>query len=74
VLEAMTAENIGVGVHYQAVNWHEAHADLPTPAGVANATSIGASTISLPISGGLSDQDVDDVCVAVERVIRYVSK
>jgi dTDP-4-amino-4,6-dideoxygalactose transaminase len=75
VLDALTAEGIGVGVHYIPVHlhpfyrktfrWHKG--DFP------NAEWIGARTISLPISPALSEKDVQDVITAFDKVLRAAS-
>ncbi len=71
VLEALTAENIGVGVHYRALcdhpyyrkslGWHRR--DYPV------AADIGDRTLSLPLSAALSDEDVEDVVKAFRKVM-----
>jgi dTDP-4-amino-4,6-dideoxygalactose transaminase len=73
VLDAMTAENIGVGVHYLAIPQHPFYREtLGCAEGeFANAGRIGAHTLSLPLSGALDDADVADVCEAVRRVLTY---
>jgi dTDP-4-amino-4,6-dideoxygalactose transaminase len=73
VIAALRAENIGVGVHYVPVHLQPYYrkrfgfrrADFP------NATFVGERTISLPLSAGLSDRDVSDVCRALTRVLRH---
>ncbi len=70
-LDAMTAEGIGVGVHYLAVTehpfyrqtlgWDEGHAP--------HATRIGRQTVSLPLSAKMTDADAADVVTAVHRVL-----
>ncbi|WJW76290.1 DegT/DnrJ/EryC1/StrS family aminotransferase [Thiohalobacter sp. IOR34] len=73
VLHALTKENIGVGVHYIPIHMHPFYqenygwkrGDFP------NAEFIGERTVSLPLSGHLTDQDVDDVCTAFTKVLRY---
>lgn len=73
ILSAIQAENIGVGVHYTAVHTLAygreilgyAAEDLP------NAANIGARTLSLPLSGTMSDRDVDDTIKAVRKVINW---
>jgi len=72
VLRALTAENIGVGVHYIPVHLHPFYrktfgwkkGDFP------NAEWIGERTISLPLSAGLNDEDVDDVINAFHKVLK----
>ena len=73
VLEALAAEGIGVGVHYHPVNWHEAHAGLPAPGGTKHAWRVGEATLSLPLSGGMTDEDVADTALAFHRIMRYTA-
>jgi dTDP-4-amino-4,6-dideoxygalactose transaminase len=71
-IAALHRRNIGTGVHYRAIpvhpvyqqlfGWHTC--DYPI------ADAIGRTTISLPLSARLSDEDVDDVIVAVQDVLR----
>lgn len=71
VLEAMQAENVGVGVHYTAVHLHPfyreaygfARGDFP------NAEFISDRTMSIPLSTKLTDSDVEDVIRAVRKVM-----
>ena len=73
IVAAMEAENIGVGIHYEPVHvqpfWIERYGkrdgDFP------NATYIGERTISLPLSVGMTESDVADVCAAFTRILRY---
>ncbi|MCZ6718993.1 MAG: DegT/DnrJ/EryC1/StrS family aminotransferase [Gammaproteobacteria bacterium] len=69
-LDAMTQQNIGVGVHYLSIPEHPYYQrtfgwrakDYP------NATRIGQQTVSLPLSAKLTDTDVEDVIRAVQRI------
>lgn len=71
-LNAMTANNIGIGVHYLSIpehpfyqkkyGWH--------PEDYPNAMRIGRQTVSLPISAKLTDEDVEDVIKAVVKTIK----
>jgi dTDP-4-amino-4,6-dideoxygalactose transaminase len=73
LMEALTAENIGVGVHYvpihlsqfysEAYQWRKG--DFP------NSELVGARIISLPLGADLSQQDVDDVCLAFTRIYNF---
>lgn len=71
VLNALTAENIGVGVHYLPVHLHPFYrktygwkeGDFP------NAEWIGERTLSLPLSAALNDGDVEDVISAFRKVL-----
>jgi dTDP-4-amino-4,6-dideoxygalactose transaminase len=73
IVAAMESENIGVGIHYEPVHAQPYYrerlgyrdADLP------NATYIGQRTISLPLSAGMTEDDVSDVCMALARILRY---
>ncbi len=69
-LTAMTAHNIGVGVHYLSIPEHPYYRkqfgwkseDYP------EATRIGRQTVSLPLSAKLTDEDVRDVVEAVRSL------
>jgi dTDP-4-amino-4,6-dideoxygalactose transaminase len=76
VLCALTAENIGVGVHYNPVHFHPYYRDRYNwKAGdYPNAEYIGERTVSLPLSAALADQDVVDVCNSVRRILKYYEK
>jgi len=71
-LDAMTYHGIGVGVHYLSLAEHPYYRetlgwkveDYP------HAMQVGRQTVSLPISAGMNDGDVDDVVESVNRVIR----
>ncbi|MBF0291625.1 MAG: DegT/DnrJ/EryC1/StrS family aminotransferase [Nitrospinae bacterium] len=68
-LRRMTAENIGVGVHYMSVPEHPYYREKLgwKPEDYPNAMRIGRKTVSLPLSAGLTDEDVNDVITAVRR-------
>ncbi|HTN44168.1 MAG TPA: DegT/DnrJ/EryC1/StrS family aminotransferase [Nitrospiria bacterium] len=71
VLNALTAENIGVGVHYLPVHLHPYYrktfgwkiGDFP------NAEWIGERTLSLPLSPALDEEDTKDVITAFTKVL-----
>jgi dTDP-4-amino-4,6-dideoxygalactose transaminase len=75
-LNAITAENIGVGVHYLSIPEHPYYQktfgwraeDYP------NAMRIGRQTVSLPISAKLTDIDIEDVILAVKKSIPKFSE
>ena len=75
IVAAMEAENIGVGIHYEPVHAQPYYRerlgyrdeDLP------NASYVGARTISLPLSAGMTEVDVSDVCAALARILHYYS-
>lgn len=70
-LDAMTAMNIGIGVHYLSVPEHPYYQDTFDwkPEDYPEAMRIGRQTVSLPLSARLSDGDVDDVVEAVRRIL-----
>lgn len=71
-LAGMTAENVGVGVHYESIPTHPYYRETfgwqPEEFPVSH--EIGRKTVSLPLSAKLSDSDVDDVITAVRKVLR----
>ena len=70
-LDAMTAHNIGVGVHYLSIPEHPyyRHAYGWGPEDYPNAMRIGRQTVSLPISAKLSDRDQQDVITASKAIL-----
>jgi dTDP-4-amino-4,6-dideoxygalactose transaminase len=70
-LNAMTAQNIGVGVHYLSIPEHPFYQrtfgwsadDYP------NAVRVGRNTVSLPLTSKMTDEDAEDVIEAVKKVI-----
>jgi dTDP-4-amino-4,6-dideoxygalactose transaminase len=71
LLDLLVAQGIGTGVHYLSVAEHPYYQDRFgwTPDSVPRATSIGRRTMSLPLSGNLTDDDVDDVIEALHRCL-----
>jgi dTDP-4-amino-4,6-dideoxygalactose transaminase len=71
VLDSLTRQKIGCGVHYTPVHLHPyyrktfgfAEGDFP------NAEWIGKGTLSLPLSAKLTDEDVEDVVAAVHHAL-----
>ncbi|MGE4292207.1 MAG: DegT/DnrJ/EryC1/StrS family aminotransferase [Desulfovibrio sp.] len=72
-LQRMTAENIGVGVHYLALPEQPYYQDRFgwRPEGTPHGTRIGRQTVSLPLSAKLSDTDVQDVIEAVRIALEH---
>jgi dTDP-4-amino-4,6-dideoxygalactose transaminase len=69
-LAALHAEGIGSGVHYRALSEHAFYRER---LGVAlgqfpHAEDAGRRILSIPLSAGLSDQDIADVIEAVRRI------
>jgi dTDP-4-amino-4,6-dideoxygalactose transaminase len=70
-INAMTAQNVGVGVHYLSVPEHLYYQNRFgwKPEDYPHAMKVGRSTVSIPISAKLSDADVGDVIAAVRSIL-----
>jgi len=72
ILAALMAENIGAALHYRAVHthpyyqetWGYQHDDYPI------AAHVGDNILSLPLTPGMTQQDVDDVITGVYKVLK----
>jgi len=71
-MTAMTAENIGVGVHYQSIPIHPYYQQRFgwRPEEYPNSLRIGQQTVSLPLSAKLADRDVSDVVGAARKILK----
>jgi dTDP-4-amino-4,6-dideoxygalactose transaminase len=71
VAEAIHAENVGVGVHYRALHLQPYYRDrfALQPERFPVADALSACTLSIPLSGTLTDDDADDVIAAVTKVL-----
>jgi dTDP-4-amino-4,6-dideoxygalactose transaminase len=71
-LDRMTANNIGVGVHYLSIPEHPYYQNELgwRPEDYPIAMKIGRQTVSLPVSPKLTDEDIVDVIGAVSRLDR----
>jgi dTDP-4-amino-4,6-dideoxygalactose transaminase len=71
-LARMTAENIGVGVHYRAIPTHPYYRERFgwRPEDTPHGFRIGEQTVSLPLSAKLTDRDVEDVLRAARKILR----
>ena len=67
----MTDHGIGVGVHYLSIPEHPYYRNnfQWRPEDYPQAMKIGRSTISLPLSPGLTDNDVDRVVRTVKEIL-----
>jgi dTDP-4-amino-4,6-dideoxygalactose transaminase len=76
VVEALRAENIGGGVHFAALHRHRVYQELWgwSEGEYPNAEFFADRTFSLPLDGRLKDEDVEDVCLALRRILLYYSK
>ncbi|HYR76636.1 MAG TPA: DegT/DnrJ/EryC1/StrS family aminotransferase [Pyrinomonadaceae bacterium] len=71
-LDAMTANNIGVGVHYLSIPEHPVYQDKFgwQPEHYPHAMRTGRQTVSLPLSAKLTDAEVSRVIEAVQGTLR----
>jgi dTDP-4-amino-4,6-dideoxygalactose transaminase len=67
----VTAENVGVGVHYQSIPVHPYYQERLgwRPEDYPHSLRIGQQTVSLPLSAKLTNRDVSDVVHAVRKVL-----
>jgi perosamine synthetase len=67
---ALRAEGIGVNVHYIPVYWHPYYERLGYDRGLCPvAEAQYERLITLPLWGGMTDRDTDDVIAAVQKVV-----
>ncbi|MFN8633654.1 MAG: DegT/DnrJ/EryC1/StrS family aminotransferase [Chloroflexota bacterium] len=73
VIKALGAENVGTSVHFIPLHLHPSYRERYgyTPESFQVAYHEYRRVISLPIFPGMSDQDVDDVIAAVQKVVRH---
>jgi len=73
IFSALRAEGIGVNVHYMPVHLHPFYRNRfdTRPGDCPVAEAAYERLISLPIFPGMTDQDVDDVIRAVDKVISH---
>jgi dTDP-4-amino-4,6-dideoxygalactose transaminase len=71
-LNRMTAQGIGIGVHYLSIPEHPYYQKTFgwKPEDYPNAMRIGRQTVSLPISAKLSEADAVDVVSAVTKCLK----
>ena len=70
--DAMSAENIQPQVHYVPVYWFPYYRHLGYEKGICpNAEEVYKNIMSIPLYPKLTDQDVEDVIAAVNKVVRY---
>jgi dTDP-4-amino-4,6-dideoxygalactose transaminase len=76
VQHALHTQRIGTGIHYRALNLHPYYREAfgYGPGDLPNAEWISDRTLSLPLSPGMSDADVDDVIFAVTETLRHFAR
>jgi dTDP-4-amino-4,6-dideoxygalactose transaminase len=73
LMNAIQAENVGIGIHFRAVHLHPYYAGtFGFRRGMfPNAEYYSDRTISLPLYPKMSDRDADDVIAAVLKVVAH---
>lgn len=73
--EALGAENISCNVHYIPTYYFPYYQKLGYQKGICpKAEKLYEEIISLPLYYGMSDQDVEDVIAAVEKIVQYYAR
>jgi len=75
-LEAMTAQGIGIGVHYLSIPEHPYYQRSFgwSPDDVPHARDVGRQTVSLPLSPKLTDADVTRVIDTVTEILGHATR
>ncbi|MPM36927.1 UDP-4-amino-4,6-dideoxy-N-acetyl-beta-L-altrosamine transaminase [bioreactor metagenome] len=75
IFEALQGENIGVNVHYLPVYLQPYYKKLGYEEGLCpNAEDLYNKMITLPLHVNMSDKDLQDVVLAVNKVLNYYKK
>jgi dTDP-4-amino-4,6-dideoxygalactose transaminase len=69
LIEELRAANIGTSVHYIPTHHFSGYRALQST-GLEETDKLAGQLLSLPLYPGMSDEDVDDVILALERSIR----
>lgn len=73
--DAMAAENVQCQIHYVPVYWFPYYHHLGYEKGLCpNAEEIYKGIISIPLYPAMTDQDVDDVIAAIQKVVDAFKK
>ena len=73
--DAMQSENIGVNVHYIPVYWFPYYQSMGYRRGICpHAEAYYESSMTLPLFYSMTDQDQEDVILAVKKLIAYFRK
>lgn len=75
-IDALKAEGIGAGIHFDPVHLHKFYKDKFgfKPRMYPRAEFIGERTVSLPFYPHMSEQDVNDVIKAVRKIVKYYKR
>lgn len=76
LMNALEAENIGIGVHYRAVHTHPYYKEtLKYEQGSLPAAEYASERVlSVPLFPTMTDRDVEDVIQGVKKIIRWYRK
>lgn len=75
VLTALRAENIGAAVHYVPTYWHPYYESLGYRRGLCpRAEAAFERLVTLPLFPAMTEEDVDDVIVALRKVLRHYAR
>ena len=75
IFEALQGENIGVNVHYLPIYLQPYYKKLGYEEGLCpNAEDLYNKMITLPLHANMSDKDLQDVVLAVNKVLNYYKK
>ena len=70
--QAMRAENIGVNVHYVPLYQHPLYSEFGfTEKDFPNSTYVYERILTLPIWPGMTDDDVNSVIIALNKVVEF---
>ena len=70
--QAMRAENIGVNVHYVPLYQHPLYSEFGfTAKDFPNSTYVYERILTLPIWPGMTDDDVNSVIIALNKVVEF---
>ena len=71
ILSALLAENIGAALHYRAVHNHPYYRDTYgyKPEDFPIAAQVGENILSLPLTPGMTTDDVEDVIEGITKVL-----
>lgn len=73
LVRALRAENVGAGIHYSALHLHPYYRETfgYRPGDFPNAEWVSERILSLPLTPGMTWEDVDGVIRAVTKVLNY---
>jgi dTDP-4-amino-4,6-dideoxygalactose transaminase len=71
IVSALIAENVGAAIHYRALHMHPYYRERfgYQPEDFPNAAEVGEGILSLPLTPGMAEKDVQDVVAAVHKVL-----